>query len=69
MAYLPILAPPMAMATTQLKRETACEFFSPVCSPSNRERQSLRLSWVVVTGSNGGGLRARWTAEESRRDL
>jgi hypothetical protein len=69
MACITIPAPPMAMATTQLMRETACELLAQVRSESNIERQSLRLNWVVVTGNNGSSLRAQWTIEAPRRKL
>jgi hypothetical protein len=69
MACIMELASPLAMPTTQLKRETANQGFAPVHFESNGERQSLCMNWVVVTGQNGSRLSMRWTAEESRRNL
>jgi hypothetical protein len=49
MACVTMLAPSLAMATTQLVREAVREV-SPVHSETNTERHSPRLNWVVVTG-------------------
>jgi UDP-N-acetylmuramoylalanine-D-glutamate ligase len=63
MACVTMLAPSLAMATTQLVREAVREV-SPVHSETNSERHSLRLNWVVVTGSNGYLLCSYWTTED-----
>jgi hypothetical protein len=70
MACITILAPPLAMATTQLTRETVREVSAPAHFEPNSERQPLRMNWVVVTGKNGTRhLRAQWTADQSRLNL
>lgn len=66
MACITMLAPPMAMATTQLKHRTAHEVFAPIHFHPNLEQRSPRMNWVVVTDNNGSRhLRMQWTAEGS----
>ena len=61
MACRTLFAQPLAMATTQLARVVSSE-----CAPrwqfeATVERAPLRMSWVVVTDSNGKAqLRMRW---------
>jgi hypothetical protein len=53
MACITLFAPRVAMATTQLARVIHCEGVSTPQLVSNVERNSLRMSWVVVTDSAG----------------
>jgi hypothetical protein len=63
MACMTLLAPSVAMATTQFERVTCCEVSAP-CQKQNTERQPLRMNWVVVTGRNGNRvLRMQWVAD------
>ena len=65
MACITLFAPRVAMATTQLARVIHCE---GVSSPlvSNVERNSVRMSWVVVTDSAGGRqLQMQWASSEA----
>ncbi|MFZ0774574.1 MAG: hypothetical protein ACLP56_15460 [Candidatus Sulfotelmatobacter sp.] len=50
MACMTLLAPPVAMATTQLARVIRYEVSAP-WQEQNTECQPLRMSWVVVTGA------------------
>ncbi len=62
MACMTLLAPPVAMATTQLTRVSGYEVFAP-WQAENTDRQPLRMNWVVVTGKNDSRvLRMQWTA-------
>ena len=66
MACITMLAPPMAMATTQLLRETARQVFAPIHFEQNCERRIPRMNWVVVTDGGGSGrLSMNWTADTS----
>jgi len=59
-----LLAPQVAMATTQLARVIGYGVFAP--QEQNMERQPLRMNWVVVTGKDGRpSLRLRWVADEN----
>jgi hypothetical protein len=64
MACMTLTAQSLAMATTQLARVAHEE-----CTPtwhveSTVERTPLRMSWVVVTDSDGKQrLRMRWTSD------
>ena len=53
MACMIFIAQPMAMATTQLARVSHCDGVSSSQLVSNVERNSVRMSWVVVTDSAG----------------
>jgi len=65
MACITLFAQPMAMATTQLARVIRYEDASPWQRESSTQHNSLRMSWVVVTGSNGRRqLRMCWAAAE-----
>jgi hypothetical protein len=58
------LTQPLTMATTQLTRVAHQECASTRQFDSTVERTPLRMSWVVVTGSDGQTqLRARWTSD------
>jgi hypothetical protein len=62
MACMTLLAPPVAMATTQLARVIRYEV-SASWHEQDTERQPLRMNWVVVTSKNGGRrLRMQWVA-------
>ncbi|MFY9741471.1 MAG: hypothetical protein WA252_03165 [Candidatus Sulfotelmatobacter sp.] len=66
MACITMLAPRMAMATTQLTRETPRKVFVPIHFEQTRERTIPRMNWVVVTGSDGSpSLRMNWTTDGS----
>jgi len=63
MACMTLFAQPLAMATTQLARvlhyENTCRF------EGNVERNSLSMSWVVVTDENGNRkLQIQWAPSE-----
>jgi hypothetical protein len=64
MACMTLTAQPLAMATTQLARVV-----SPECAPgwqfeATVDRAPLRMSWVVVTDSDGKAqLRMHWLSE------
>ena len=52
---------PMAMATTELARAICYEDVRIGQSESTAESNSLRMSWVVVTGSDGSRkLQMQW---------
>ena len=53
MACITLFATRVAMATTQLARVIHCEGVSTPQLVSNVERNSVRMSWVVVTDSAG----------------
>ena len=62
MACITLLAPSVAMATTQFTHAIQYEVAAP-WQEQNTERQPLRMNWVVVTDKNGSrSLRMRWTA-------
>ena len=62
MACIALLAPPVAMATTQLERVIRYDVSAPWQLKQNPRSKSLRRSWVVVTGKNGNPkLRMQWT--------
>ena len=63
MACITLFATRVAMATTQLARVIHCEGVSTPQLVSNVERNSVRMSWVVVTDSAGdeANLRRRCT--------
>jgi hypothetical protein len=66
MACITMFAPPMAMATTQLKHQAAREVFTLIRFDRNLEPRHPRVNWVVVTDNNGSRhLRMRWTTEGS----
>jgi hypothetical protein len=66
MACMTLLAPPLAMATTQLARRTCFEIPAPWSPELNTLRHSLRMNWVVVTGKSGcPELRAQWMTDET----
>lgn len=55
------LAQPMAMATTELERAIHVEDARPWDISASVERSPLRMSWVVVTDSNGAcKLQMEW---------
>ena len=63
MACMTLLAPQVAMATTQLARVIGYGVFAP--QEQNMERQPLRMNWVVVTDKNGSRrLSMQWAASE-----
>ncbi len=63
MACITFMAPPVAMATTQLARVIDFKLSAPQ-QQLRAERQPLRMNWVVVTGSNGSRvLRMQWIAD------
>jgi hypothetical protein len=65
MACITLLAPPLAMATTQLVRALRYENVSASVSEGNEKRNSLHMSWVVVTDSNGHcKLQIHWSSAE-----
>ena len=67
MACITFIAPLMAMATTQLARETHYQEAPVWQADSNLEHNSLRMSWVVVTDECGRRqLRMHWAAVEQR---
>lgn len=62
MACMTLLAPQLAMATTQLARVIGYEVSAPR-QEQNMGRQPLRMNWVVVIGKDGRPtLRMRWVA-------
>jgi len=67
MACIALLAP-MAMATTQLARASCYEHIPAWQLVSNAESNSLRMSWVVVTGSDGSRkLQMQWAPSADLR--
>ena len=59
---------PMAMATSELVRAIHFEDVSTGQFEGNVERTSLRMSWVVVTDSNGSRrLQMQWAPSEDPR--
>ena len=66
MACITMLAPPVTMATTQLRQGIVREVFAPIHFERNREQHSPRMNWVVVTDNDGSRrLRMNWTADGS----
>lgn len=66
MACITFIAPLMAMATTQLARETHYQEAPVWHADSNLGTNSLRVSWVVVTDENGNRqLRMQWNSGET----
>jgi hypothetical protein len=67
MACMTLFAQSMAMATTQLARVIYQDALQQ--REGNLERNSLRMSWVVVTAGNGGGkkLQMQWTPSADLR--
>lgn len=64
MACMTLFAEPLAMATTQFERATCSENVAVWRFQGSAERNSLRMSWVVVTDSDGDRrLRMHWSAE------
>jgi hypothetical protein len=60
-------AQPLAMATTQLARTVHFENVCTLQHVETVERNSLRMSWVVVTDSNGSAqLRMQWATATDR---
>jgi hypothetical protein len=60
MACMTLLAPSMAMATTQFARVIGYEVSAP-WQERNMDRKLLRMNWVVVTGNGGSRvLRMQW---------
>jgi len=65
MACITFIAPLVAMATTELARETRYQDAPNWQSEGDLEQNSLRMSWVVVTDENGSRqLRMQWAAGE-----
>ena len=65
MACITFIAPVMAMATTQLARETHYQDAPIWQAEGNLEHNSLRMSWVVVTDENGNRrLGMQWASGE-----
>lgn len=63
MACITFIAPLMAMATTQLARETPYQDAPFWQAEGNLGNSSLRMSWVVVTDENGNRrLRMQWAS-------
>ena len=66
MACITMLAPPMAMATTQLTHEMVREVSVRDRFEPNREQRIPRMNWVVVTDNDSSRrLRMNWTADGS----
>lgn len=67
MACMTLLAPPMAVTTTQLARAIHYEVAAPWQTESPTERfNALRMSWVVITDVDGKKrLHMHWSADES----
>ena len=67
MSCTTFFAQPMAMATTQIARVIHYEdAFAQL--KGNLERNSLRMSWVVVTDGDGGQrLQMHWTPSADLR--
>ena len=66
MSCMTLFAPMFTMATTQLAH-TACQASSEpwLVEGTAARKQSLSMSWVVVTGENGKRqLRMRWKKTE-----
>jgi len=67
MACITLFAPPLTMATTQLARVAHCEVVhseNASTLPPESNMNSLRMNWVVVTGSDGHShLRMRWASD------
>jgi hypothetical protein len=67
MACITLFAQPSAMTTTELVPVVQPEDASTWRMETRVERISLRMSWVVVTDSNGNRhLRGRWAAADVR---
>jgi len=65
MACITLFAQPMAMATTQLARVIHNEDVFTCTWEGSVERSPLRMSWVVVTDTDGHRqLRMRWASAE-----
>jgi hypothetical protein len=63
MACIIYFAQPLAMATTQLARVIRYERLSTWQLEKTADRKVPRMSWVVVTDSNGNRkLEAQWTS-------
>jgi hypothetical protein len=68
MACITLFAQPLAMATTQLARVIRYEDVPTWQLENNAERNILRMSWVVVTDSNGNRkLQMQWTPSAKLR--
>jgi hypothetical protein len=64
MACMTLTAQLLAMATTQLAHVAHEEYVPTWQFESLAEHSSLRMSWVVVTDSDGKPqLRMRWTSD------
>jgi len=67
MACITLFAP-LAMATTQLARAVQYENVSGLQLRDFVDRKTLRMSWVVVTDSNGNRkLQMQWRASRDLR--
>jgi len=66
MACITLLAPPIAVTTTQLARAIHHEAAAPWQIELNlQQRNILRLSWVLVTDSDGSRrLRMQWASAD-----
>ena len=63
MACITLLAPPMAMTTTQLARAVRYENAAVWQFDGLLESKPLRLSWVVVTDADGNRrLQMHWAS-------
>jgi hypothetical protein len=63
MACITLFAQPMAMATTEFARVVQREDASTWQMEPHVDRAPLRMSWVVVTDSNGNRqLRMQWAS-------
>jgi len=68
MSCMTLLAPPMAMTTTQLAHAVHYEDAFVWQLASNVERNCLSMSWVVVTDSDGSRkLQIEWTPSADLR--
>ena len=64
MACITLLSQPVAMATTQLTRAIGYQAPTPAYQ-QEKERQPLRMNWVVVTGKDGSRkLSVQWATVE-----
>ena len=64
MACTELLAPPVAMATTQFVRKIGSHVSTTRPWELNNRLKPLRMNWVVATGKNGArGLRLHWIAD------
>jgi hypothetical protein len=60
MACITLLAPPVAMATTQFACKIPCHS-TALPQEQSTKLQTLRMNWVVVTAKNGTrSLRVQW---------